>query len=103
MNLRTAFLSAGLCLVTLGATSLPAGAEDGRNAAAAFGAIAGFGAGEAVPQGGYYGPRRAYGGGYRRGDGDDYRRDEGDRRRWAGEGEDGRRRRAWCAYHPGRC
>lgn len=94
MNIRAVLLSACISGFALGAASLPAKAEDGRNGAAAVGAIAGFAAGAAMGQGEGYGPRRAYygGAGYR---------DDGDRRR--GDGDGWRRRRAWCAYHSGRC
>jgi hypothetical protein len=107
MNIRTVLLSAGIGIFALGAASLPTKAEDGRNGAAAIGAIAGFAAGAAAPQEGYYGRRQAYYGGPRRAyyGGPRYR-DGGDwRRRGGGDGDEDswRARRGWCSYHPDRC
>jgi hypothetical protein len=105
MNIRTALLSAVIGISALGAISLPARAEDGRNGAAAIGAIAGIAAGAAASQEGY-GSRRAYA--RYRGEGDWRRRGDGEgdwRRRGDGDDEGGgwRHQRRWCAYHPGRC
>jgi hypothetical protein len=55
MNIRAVLLSACISGFALGAASLPAKAEDGRNGAAAVGAIAGFAAGAAMGQGEGYG------------------------------------------------
>jgi hypothetical protein len=101
MTFRTSLLTICVGMIAFGGAMLPAKAEDGRNAAAAAGAIAGFAAGAAASQGGYYGARR--GPEYR---GRVYGYDEGwRRRRWDrdDEGDGWRRRRSWCYYHPDRC
>ena len=66
MNMRTLTISACAGLFALGAASLPANAEHGRNAAIAGGAAAGLAAGviaggalASQPYGAYY-PDRAY-------------------------------------------
>jgi len=131
MAYRTAILSACAGVLALGASSLPAGAQDGRSAAAVVVGVTGLAVDAAAAEG--YDGRRSYGDGWRarlwnvddegwrrrRWGGDDEDEDGWRRRRWGGdEDEDGdgwrrrrwgygddwwHRRRVWCYYHPYQC